>query len=897
MSKALYLVDGYSLIYRSYFAFMKRPLFNPQGENSSAVFGFFRALFQLLKQRNPARLAIIMDSRTPTFRHLRFPAYKANREKAPADLHAQVPVIEEICEALGIACFRKDGFEADDLIATLAGLCKKEERECYILSGDKDILQSVGEGVFVLTAPKGGGEYETLDSEEVFNARGIYPGQVVDYLALAGDQSDNVPGVPGVGDKTALKLLSQYHDLDAIYANLASVIPDGLREKLARGRESAFLSRELVRLRKDVPMERDLDSFNIETLNTSGAIPLFAAQGMKSLVEGLGGRIEEEASFKELTAGAFETVLDEISLNRWLTGAKKNKVFAFDTETDSLDPLAANPVGFSLALGEGEACYIPVKARDVDVLPAETVRKALKTLLEDPALMLVGQNIKYDYKVMKGWGITVRNRLFDTMVAAWVLDSELSSYSLDNLALKILGYKTIHYGDVVGKDQDLTLADVEIGRVSDYAAEDAEIAFRLYLAFSGPLEQQGLDRLFYRLEMPLVTILAEMEIAGIKLEPDQLKAYSRELGKQLTEIEEEIFSRHGRSFNIRSTKELQQVLFTERRLKPIKKTKTGYSTDTGVLEELAREDEVPGLVLRHRLLSKLKSTYVEALPGLINASTGRLHTNYIQTGAATGRLASKDPNLQNIPIREEPGRRIRSAFIPEEGYSFLSADYSQIELAVLAHLSGDPMLLNAFREGIDIHRQTAGIIFDIPPEEVSSSQRRIGKTINFGVIYGMSAFRLARDLRIGRREAGDFISRYFQRYSGVERFIKDTIREAEGRGYVETIMGRRRKVTRIRSANRTEKMAAERVAVNSRIQGSAADIVKQAMIDVAGLLEENRMGTRLLLQVHDELIFEVPNPEMERARGVIKAAMENAVKLSLPLKVNLESGSSWGDIH
>ena len=894
MNLPLYLVDGYSLIYRAYFAFIRRPLTNSRGQNTSAVFGFFSSLFQLLKMREPAFLAVVMDSHTPTFRHEKYPQYKANREKAPQDLHDQVPIIEEILTALGIRCLRRDGFEADDLIATLAVQSRQEGRECYILSGDKDLLQLVGDGVYVIHPPKGAEDFAVLDREGVFTARSVYPEQIIDYLALAGDQSDNVPGVTGVGDKTAVKLLSQYRDLERLYAELEQLQSAGVRKKLEEGKTNAFLSRELVTLRSDVPLEIGIEDLRVSELKRETAIPLFAKQDMDRMVEELGGSFAEQK--QQLKPGSYETVLSTEALERWIGEVKEAGVFAFDTETDSLDTLRANPVGFSLAVAKGKACYIPVQAAEREVLDLKTVHAQLAVVLADSSLTLVGQNIKYDYKVMARQGIVLGCRLFDTMVAAWLLDSERSSYGMDNLAAQLLNYRTIHYTDVVEKDK--TLADIELERVTDYSAEDADITFQLYELFRPQLDSLGLAGIFFDLEMPLVGILADMEIAGIRLDAGQLRTYSAQLEVELSKVEEEIFTLCGRRFNVRSTKELQAVLFDELGLPPVKKTKTGQSTDNYVLMELTRTgNKVPELVLNHRLLSKLKSTYVDALPRLVNPESGRLHTHYIQTGAATGRLASKDPNLQNIPIREESGRHIRSAFVPDTGCRFLSADYSQIELVVLAHLSADPMLQKAFRENSDIHRQTAAVLYGVAESEVSPEQRRVGKTINFGVIYGMSAFRLARDMRIPRRDADEFIRRYFERYAGVDRFIKQTIAQAEQRGYVETIMGRRRPLSRINSRNRTEKMAAERVAVNSPIQGSAADIVKQAMIEVTRALAEKRMASRLLLQVHDELIFEVPEGELDRARELVREKMETAVELTVALRVSLEVGPTWGDIH
>ena len=897
MNKPLYLVDGYGLIYRSYYAFIRAPLTNPRGENSSAVFGFFRSLLQLINEKQPGYLAVVMDSRRPTFRHEMFPAYKANREKAPEDLHAQVAVIEEILTALGVSSLRRDGFEADDLMASLAAACRSRQQECYILSSDKDLLQLVGEGVYVLHPGRGGSGIEVWGPEEVRRERGVAPEQVVDYLALCGDASDNIPGVPGVGDKTAVKLLSSYQSLDAIYAGLDGITPEGVRKKLAAGREKALLSRDLVRLRLDAVPDADLEAFRLRRLDAERAAPLFLDQGMKSLVEELGIEAPTEPDLKQLVPGSYETVLDEAVLERWIGEAAQAGLFAFDSETDGLDALLARPLGFSLALAAGKACYIPLVAPDAECLPEQLVREKLKTLLEEPGHTLIGQNIKYDYKIMKRWGVVMRCRFFDTMVAAWVLDSSLGSYSMDNLAERFLGYRTIHYRDLVGKGDERTLADLPVAVVSDYSGEDADITYRLYELFSSRLQEEGLGELFRTLEMPLVEILAEMELAGIRLSPRVLEQYRDELEAELAKLEAEAYRLAGRQFNIRSTKELQQLLFEERKLKPIKKTKTGFSTDNQVLEALAAEDPLPALVLRHRLLAKLKSTYVDALPQQVNTATGRLHTHFLQTGAATGRLASRDPNLQNIPVRETEGRRIRSAFIPEKESLFLSAVYSQIELVVLAHLSQDPLLLEAFRTGADVHRMTAAIIFGIDAEEVTPAQRRIGKTINFGVIYGMSAFRLARDLKIPRRDADDFIARYFERYAGIQHYIDDTVASARRLGYVETIRGRRRSIPHISSRNHTEKMAAQRIAVNSRIQGSAADIVKQAMIDVQRSLREAKTAARLLLQVHDELIFEVHKDSLTEAENLIRSAMEQAAHLSVSLRVSCETGYSWGEIH
>jgi DNA polymerase-1 len=911
MSHALYLIDGYSIIYRGYFAFLKRPLLNPQGKNTSSVFVFFRTLFQLLRDREPGYIAVAMDSRVATFRHERYAQYKANREKAPDDLHAQVPVIEEILAALGVACIRADGYEADDVMATLAEGCRKSKRPCWILSGDKDILQLIGGNVRLLAQERGTTDLEEYSREKVFETKGVYPEQIVDFLALTGDASDNVPGVPGVGEKTAQKLLAQYGSLDEIYAKLADVAPVSLRAKLEAGRESAFLSRELVTLRRDVPGMPTIEELSLPGLATDAAIPLFEREGMKTLVSELtarrvppdAARAEETprpappptVELKSTAPGTYATVTSLAELDLWLERARGAGVYAFDVETDSIDEMRSRPLGLSLAVEEGKACYVPIRAAGVACLPEQTVKQRFAKLLEDPQLRLVGQNSKFDYKVMRRWGVKPANMHFDTMVAAWVLESDEGAYGLDRMAERRLRFRTKPYSELVGKGQ--TLEDLPIQQVTDYSGEDADLTLRMFHLLSKELESEGLAGIFHDVEMPLLEVLAEMELAGIRILSPELAAYSREMETDLARLEGEIYELCGRKFNINSTQQLQEILFTWRKLTPVKKTKTGFSTDMDVLEILAAQDPVPERILAHRKLSKLKSTYVDSLPLLVNEETGRLHTHYVQTGAATGRLASKDPNLQNIPIREEEGRRIRASFVPAPGMRFISADYAQIELAILAYLSKDPILIEAFKEGKDIHRQTAGLIFGVAEDGVTPEMRRVGKTINFGVVYGMSAYGLSHGLKIPRADADRFIKTYFQRYQGVDRFLKDTIRAAEETGFVHTLFGRRRRVTAIRSQNKTEKTAAERVAVNSPIQGTAADIVKMAMVRLFHRLKEEKLTARILLQVHDEIILEAPDEEEDRVVRIVREVMESVPGHAIPLKVHCETGESWGAFH
>ncbi len=902
MNVPLYLVDGYSIIYRSYFAFLKNPLRSPDGRNTSAVFGFFRFLFQLNKIKNQGQIIVTLDSKTPTFRHELYPEYKANREAAPQDLHDQVPVIEELLDLLGFACVVSDGYEADDVIATLAETCRKDGTPCYVLSGDKDLLQLVGGPVKILRPGRGAEGFTEWGRDEVFENRGVYPEQIQDYLALAGDSSDNVPGVAGVGDKTAIKLLGQFSDMDEIYNSLDKIKSESQRKKLEAGRKSAYLSRDLVVLKRDTPVNEE--RLRPREPQIEKALDLFHREGIRSFDDELGAgtagrRPSGEAELKRIRPGMYRCILDEGELDEWIEKARSCRVFAFDCETDNIDELLANPLGLSLATGTGEACYVPLKARKMPsgkrCIEESVVKEKIRALLIDPDMRIVGQNIKYDYKVFKRWGIEMGNLYFDTMVAAWVLDTTRSAYNMDRLARDYLGYETIHYTDLIEKNSSLTLADVDLEQVTDYAAEDADITFQLYEILSEQLKGNKLDRLFFDLEMPNVKVLAEMELAGIRLLPQELAKLSSRFEEELVRVKAEIYRQVGKEFNIASTKQLQEILFVERKLKPIKKTKTGWSTDSQVLETLAAEDPVCANILKHRNFSKLKSTYVDALPQLINPLTGRLHTHYRQTGSATGRLSSQNPNLQNIPIREAAGRQIRDAFVASPGYTFVSADYSQIELVVLAALSDDPILMEAFSSGADIHIQTAALLFGTDEEQITPEMRRIGKTINFGVIYGMSAFRMSRDLKIPKKDADTFIETYFQRYHGVDDFIKRTIREAEELGYVQTLGGRRRYLPRINSRNKTEKRAEERIAVNTSIQGSAADIIKWAMIQISEKLKG--LKSRLILQIHDELLFEVAEEELKSVEKLVKTTMETAMPLKLPLRVQLDKGSSWGSLH
>lgn len=899
-SERLYIIDGYGLIYRSYFAFINRPMTDPEGRNISALFGFFRMFFSIMNKERPTHLAVAMDAPGPTFRHELFDAYKANREKTPEDLHAQIPLISRILEAASIPVIAKTGYEADDVIATMAKKASEAGYECVIVSSDKDLLQLVSGHIQALRPVKG--DMLHVDRDGVHELFGIWPEQIRDYLSLIGDSADNIPGVKGIGPKSAVRLLSSYESLDGIFEHLDELSP-ALKKKLSENREVAYISRDLVELAHDDALSCDLDRCAVSSFSLKEMVPFFQDIGSRSLAasaaEGTEAPVLEDrpsgVSEDLRGEGSYEAVTDLQELEQLVVRMKEAVYVALDVETDDIDPMKAHPVGISISVESKRAYYIPMYAGGQAVLEENSVRDILKPVLEDPALHIIGQNIKYDYKVLRRWGITIANLYFDTMIAAWLLDSSASSYSLDKLAAVHLEYETTKFKDVVPKGS--LFPEVDISAASEYAAEDADITFRLYTLFSGQLAERALSELLGSMEMPVLRILADMEYRGMLLMTENLRQYGMELAERIDLLEQQIYQECGQQFNVRSTKQLQEILFVQRGLEPIKKTKTGYSTDTSVLEELAKVDIVPQWIVEHRGLTKLKNTYVDALPLMVNSGTGRIHTNFAQTGTATGRLSSRNPNLQNIPIRNEDGRKIREAFVPQDGCQFLSADYAQIELVVLAHFADDPGLKKAFIEGGDVHRQTGALIFDTPLEEVSDEQRRIAKTINFGVMYGMSAFRLSRELGISRTQAASFIEAYFSRYSGIRRFIETTVHEAEENGMVRTMAGHERKIAGITSRNRTEKSGAERIAVNTPIQGSAADIMKQAMIDVDAEIRKRALKTRMVLQVHDELIFEVPEAEIEIVRELVQNKMEHAVSLNVPLRVSIETGMSWGEMH
>lgn len=926
-----YILDSYGLIYRAYYAFINKPLINKNGENISAVFGFFRNFHRILKDYNPKYILAALDSRTPTFRHELFDQYKATRQKTPEDLHAQIPLIEEILTALGVSVLRCDGYEADDIIATLAAECERTKRPCRILSGDKDLMQLVTDTTRMLKPEHFGSGWELIDKDGVLSEWGVEPSQMRDMLSLVGDTADNIPGVKGIGEKTAKKLLDDFKTLDGIYSNIEN-IKGSTQKKLIEGKESAYFSQKLVELCYNVPINTEIQNYAFVSPDYASAAKLLEQAGAFAVArsysaDAAGGskdaqpaKVTPKTEKNEIAAAQNEPFSAELTQNsgdytslhnindlkNLIDEISKAGFCAFDLETDGLNPHQAKMVGFSLSFQAGKSFYVPFTSAENGTFDApqyiekNAALQELEKIFSNSSIQVITHNGKFDYEVLRSNGLSKpKCHFIDTMIAAWLLNSEQNSFSLEALSGNVLNLKTISFESLVSKADSAkgkTFADVPLNQAIPYAAEDADLTLKLWQKLEKQLKEAELFELFSSIEMPILPILAEMEIEGIHVDTQKLAEYRVELAAEIDKTQKEIFELVGHEFNIASTKQLQQVLFEERKLPAAKKTKTGYSTDTAVLEELALMDAVPQKILEFRSLSKLLSTYVDALPNLADKN-GRIHTWFMQTGTATGRLSSKDPNLQNIPVREEAGRRIRSAFTADKDKVLVSADYSQIELVLLAHLSEDKNLQKAFNKGIDVHKATAGLIFGVPSQEVTPEQRRTAKTINFGVMYGMSAFRLSNELRISRATAKEFIDSYFATYSGVQAFIHSVIEKCETTGYVETLFKRKRFVRSINAKNKTEKAGAERIAVNTPIQGSAADIVKKAMIAVQNEIDAQNLKAKLLLQVHDELIIECPKEECETVCNLLKKQMENIAKLNVPLKVSIESGENWGMFH
>jgi len=899
MSERLYIVDGTALVYRSYFSFIRNPLINSKGENTSAAFGFASSILRLIRDEKPDYLVIAFDSKEPTFRHKMYSEYKATREKMPDDLVEQLHRIQELVDVLNIQAIAVPGYEADDIMGTLAKTGYEAGLTVFMVTGDKDLMQMVNDRIYWLNLKKTGQEPEKLDPDGVMEKFGVPPDRVVDTLALMGDSSDNVPGVTGVGPKTAIKLINEYATVENLLDNTQTIKNQSLREKLERDREQALLSKELVTLKCDMPLDFNRETYKLQQPDPKKAVNLFQELEFTSLITLL-PKFETVQELKR----EYHTILTAGELKK-LTENLRQHSFVFDIETTGLDIFTVDIVGFSFSWEEGIAYYVPLTAPDTAVEWEYTeIMHILKPIFEDEQIKKSGQNTKFDMSVLRSHGIEVRGVVFDTMIAAYLLDPGTRSYKLDNLSLKYLQTSKIPTSGLIGSGKNqISMADVPLEKIAEYAAEDADHTFRLWQKFDPLLEERGLKKQFTDIEIPLIRVLMDMELSGVSLNVDFFSNMSRRLHNMMELLKQEIFQLTGEEFNISSPKQLGRVLFEKLEIhkefgvKRVKKTSLGYSTDISILEQFSG-NPVVSRILEYRQHAKLLGTYVDALPKLIHPKTGRVHTSFNQTIAATGRLSSSNPNLQNIPIRRELGREIRKAFVArDESWTILSADYSQIELRIMAHLSGDETLREAFNEGKDIHTMTAAKIFSVSKEEVSLEMRYRAKAINFGIMYGMSRFRLAREVNISNEEAQDFITAYFEMFPGVNRYIANQLAAAYKKGYVTTMMGFKRSIPELYSNNQRTRQAAENVAVNTPIQGTAAELIKLAMIRLHARLNEEKLLAQLVLQIHDELVLEVPVSELKTVRQIVRDCMEHTIELSVPLIVDIHTGDNWYEAH
>ncbi|MBD1567174.1 DNA polymerase I [Vibrio sp. S12_S33] len=920
------LIDGSSYLYRAFHAY---PGTMSNGEiPTNAVYGVVNMLRSMMRQFSSERMVVIFDAKGKTFRDEMYPQYKANRPPMPDDLRCQIEPLHNVIRAMGLPLISIEGVEADDVIGTLASQASKVGMPVLISTGDKDMAQLVDDNITLINTMTN----LVLDREGVIEKFGIPPELIIDYLALMGDKVDNIPGVPGVGEKTALALLQGIGSLEQIYDNLDKIAPLGFRgsktmaQKLADNRENAFLSYQLATIKLDVDLDEKPEALLKTQPNIDELIKLYGQLTFKSwlteLLDGGTGVIEADersgsampsssslasevdSSAVTIDRSQYQTILDEKTFSEWLDKLKAADVFAFDTETDSLDYMVANLVGVSFATEEGVAAYVPVAHDYLDApqqLDRDWVLSQLKPILEDDNQAKVGQNLKYDASVLARYDIEMRGIKHDTMLASYVYNSVGGKHDMDSLALRFLQHSCISFEQVAGKGKNqLTFNQIDLEQAAPYAAEDADVTLRLHHRLMGYIEQdEKLNSVYQQIEVPLVPVLSRIERTGVMIDDMLLSAQSHEIAARLDELEQKAFEIAGQPFNLSSPKQLQTILFEQMGLPVIKKTPTGApSTNEEVLQELALDYPLPKVIIEHRGLAKLKSTYTDKLPKMINPTTGRVHTSYHQAVTATGRLSSTDPNLQNIPIRNEEGRRIRQAFVAPHGWKIMAVDYSQIELRIMAHLSGDKALLEAFQQGKDIHAATAAEILGVSIDQVSSEQRRRAKAVNFGLIYGMSAFGLAKQLGISRGEAQGYMDKYFERYPGVMQYMEDTRSTASELGYVETLLGRRLYLPEIKSRNGMRRKAAERAAINAPMQGTAADIIKKAMLLVDAWIEEHGQGrVKLLMQVHDELVFEVQETALAKIESKVQQLMESAADLKVPLVADTGHGDNWDQAH
>ncbi|MBC7351894.1 MAG: DNA polymerase I [Thermogutta sp.] len=893
--KRVFVVDAHSLIHQLFHALPEMTA--PDGRPVNAVFGFVRDMIHLLTKYRPDFLICAFDAKEPSFRKEIYPEYKAHRPELDADIIPQIELIEQFLEALGIPVLRQPGFEADDIMATLASIVEAQGGECVLVTNDKDCRQLITDRVKLLNLRK-----ETyIDREALLREWGVTPEQVVDFQALVGDSSDNVPGVPLIGPKAAQELLQRYGTLEALYEHLEDLSPGKKRDNLATYREQAFLSRELVRLRRDVPLDLQPQELTLKPVQIDRAIELCRQLGFRRLIADLQKLApqEEAAPPSQTVSYRYHVVQSIRELKDLANRLAQAKAMSLDTETTDIRPRWADLVGISLAVDPHEGFYIPVLTPEGSpALAREEVLAHLGPILSNKEIAKIGQNLKYDLVVLRSCGFDVQGLGFDCMLADYLLDPGSRSHSLDEQAARLLGHETIKISELIGTGRkQKQMSEVALDEIARYAVQDAILPWHLKQKLEPQLEREELTKLFAEVEMPLVEILAEMEYHGIRVDTERLRKLGEEFERRMQILEEEIYQLAGERFNIGSPKQLQEILFDKLRLPSSKKTKTGISTDSEVLEELAAIHPLPAKIIDYRQYAKLKNTYVEGLATMVCPRTGRVHASFHQAVTATGRLSCSDPNLQNIPVRTEEGREIRSAFVAEEGWRLISADYSQIELRMLAHFSQDERLCEAFHRDEDIHTAVAAEVFGVPPTEVTPEMRRKAKAVNFGVIYGQTPFGLAKQLRISKEEAAAFIDAYFARYPGIDRFLVGVLQECRRQGFVRTILGRKRRISGVRENPTRQRNLPERTAINTVVQGSAADLIKLAMIRVRNALREAGLAARMILQVHDELVFECPAEEVSATAGIVRREMESVMKLNVPLKVDVGVGPNWNDME
>lgn len=917
-NKKFVIIDAMALAYKAYFAFISRPLVTSKGEPTSAVYGFITQLLKVIEVQKPDYIAVAFDSKEKTFRHDIYENYKASREKMPDDMIPQIGRIKDIIEALNIPLYILPKYEADDIIGTAVKLAEEKGLKSYVITPDKDYNQMITKNTFIVRSNKSSNDITIYDENKMLEDFGFSPKQMIDYLALVGDSSDDIPGVAGIGPKGATELIKKFGTVENIYENIDKIEKAGIKNKLETNKDNAILSKELATIHCDVPIEFDFNQTKFTIPNFDSLRSIFLELEFSRLYQRLlsvyGQEQNEEVSTEESKVKFdkkktdYQLITELKEAQKLADKLKKSSLFVFDTETDGLNYLDLNIAGVSFSTKAGEGFFIPLNPlknnNDLfsknldDRIAVENFIKIFKSIFEDKKIKKVCQNGKYDIGVLRSIGINTNNFYFDTMVASYILDPD-QKHGMDALAEKYLNYKTIPISEIIGdKKKPERIFDVELEELNNYASEDADVTFRLYEVFKKELEKEGLNDIAYKVDFPLVPVLEDIEREGINVDKKTLNDLSKELQNLLENLTKDIYELSGIEFNINSPKQLQEILFDKLGLPLTKKTKTGHSTDARSLEYLRGQHDIIGLLIDYRQLSKLKSTYADSLPAMINPRTGRIHTTLNQVAASTGRLASNDPNLQNIPIRTERGKEIRKAFIArDKEHVILSADYSQIELRIMASICGDEGLLRAFKNGEDIHKSTASLVFMVEPEDVTDDMRRKAKEVNFGILYGIGPFGLSTRLGITQKHAKEIIETYFNTFKKVKNYMEDTVTLAKGKGYAETLLGRRRYLKNINSSNRVVRQFEERVAINMPIQGTAADMIKLAMINIHNELNKRQTKTRMILQVHDELLFDAHKDEVDELLPVIKNLMENAMPMDVPILVDTGIGDNWLDAH